>query len=220
MVEIKKISTSIHIYGVAKMCFFDSKPPQDNSAELARQKEQQRLAKIAEGRTAIDKQFLPFDDQYFSNIADQYNSFYSPQLEDQYADARRKSVLGLARTGNLNSSAGARSLGDLEETFQKNRTLIGDRALGASSQARSDVENARSSLYAQNRSAASPADAATSALARAGALSTAPQYNPLGNVFADAINNAATGIMAERNGFRGFNTGLFSPNKSSAKVIT
>lgn len=204
------------------MCLGGPSIPKDNSAEIARRKEEERKAKIAEGRASIDEQFNDFDDAYFGQVSQDYQDYYFPQLEDQYDDARRKATLRLASKGGLNTSAGARSMGDLAELYQKNRTLIGDRSIAAGNSARSDVENARNDLYAQNRAAADPSAAASSAVARAGTLQSAPSYNPLGAVFADFINNVGTGLAAERNGYKGFNTGLFnnSNSKGSSKVIT
>lgn len=194
--------------------------PKDNSAQIARRREDERKANVASGRSAIDQQFLPFNDSYFGNIETSYNDFYQPQLEDQYNDTRRKAILNLADSGQLNASSGARSLGDLAENYQKNRVLIGDRGISAGNKARADVERNKSDLYAQNRSAADPSAASSSALARAGTLQAPPTYDPLGNVFADFISNIGTGISAERAGYKGLNTGLFNNQSGSAKVIS
>src|SRR3546814_7244789 len=56
-------------------------------------------------------------------------AYYQPQLDRQYQNARRKSVLGLNRTGNLSSSAGAGKLGDLTRAYNDNRTLLANNAL-------------------------------------------------------------------------------------------
>ncbi|MEP3248040.1 MAG: hypothetical protein ABJN40_06025 [Sneathiella sp.] len=202
------------------MCSFNK--PKDRSAETARAKEDERKKLVEQGRAAIDGSFKAFDDNYFANVENNYNDFYAPQLDDQYKDAHRTAILRLNTTGGLNSSAGAKKLGDLAELYQKNRALIGDRAISAANTARGDVESNRQALYSQNQAAADPSTIAANSLSRAESLSTAPSYNPLGAVFADFINNVGTGLVAEKNGYNGFGTGLFNnPNsKGSAKVVS
>jgi len=205
------------------MCLSPPKPPKDNSAEIARKKEEERKAKIALGRTNIDNQFAQFDDDYYDNIRLGYTDFYQPQLTDQFNDARRKAILSLAGVGNLNSSAGARRLGDLQEMYEKNRAMIGDRGIGAANRARGDIEMAKSDLYAQNRAAADPSAAASSAVARAGTLMAPPVYDALGPVFASFISDVGTGLRAERAGYKGLGSGLFNQGTGgagSSKVIT
>ena len=199
------------------MCIGGS-PPKDNSAELARQREAERQASITAGRSRIDETFEKFDDKYYDTYTGRYTDHYFPQLDDKYAEAKRKVAFALAGAGGLNSSAGARKIGDLTEAYSKNRTQIADQALSSANGLRGDVESARSDLYSQNSAAADPSAAASSALARASVLDRPPTYNPLGDIFADLINTAATGVAAEKQGYRGFSTGLFEP-KSSAKVV-
>ena len=204
------------------MCMSAPKIPKDNSAELARQREVERAGRVTAGRAAIDEQFMPFNDGYFSGIEKSYNDYYQPQLTDQFNDARRGAILSLANSGQLNASSGARKLGDLTENYQKNMALLGDRGISSGNKARADVERNKSELYAQNRSAADPSAASSSALARAGTLQAAPSYDPLGNVFADFISNLGTGVAAERAGYKGLGLGLFN-NKSgsgSSRVIS
>ena len=212
------------MFGEEKMCLpKPPKPPRDNSAEIARKKEEERKAKIALGRTAIDDQFAQFDDDYFDAISTGYMDFYQPQLTKQFDDARRKSILSLAGVGNLNTSAGARSLGNLQELYENNRALLGDSGIGAANRARRDIEAARSDLYAQNRAAADPSAAASSAMSRAGTLTAPMVYEPLGNVFASFISDLGTGLRAERAGYPGFKTGLFNQRQGgagSSKVIS
>jgi len=201
------------------MCFSPSIPA-DNSAEIARKQEQERQDRIDAGRSRIDETFAKFDDPYFKQVEDNYTGYYMPQLEDQYQEARRKKVLGLSRSGNLNSGSGARQLSDLFGAYEDNRSLVGNSALDAANRARSDVEGSRSDLYSQNRSAADPSAAQSSALARAGTLTPPQSYSPLGDMFSKFIDNGATAVQAERAGYNGWNTGLFnSGTGGSSRVV-
>lgn len=199
------------------MCIFSApSPPKDNSAELARQREEERQARIDEGRGEIDEAFKPFDDTYFSGVEKTYSDYYTPQIDDQYADARKKLVLALSRTGNLNAGAGAQQLGSLKQKYDTQSTAYANQARDQANEYRGKIENEKSDLYAQNRSAADPAAIAVDAASRAGTLSTAPSASPIGALFSDVLSNIATGIAAERQGYRGLNTGLFSPKKGES----
>jgi hypothetical protein len=194
-------------------------PPKDNSAEIARQEEEARQAKIRTGRASIDKNFGQFNDPYFKKVGADYSGAYMPDLEDQYSHARKKLILSLARSGNLNASAGAKQMGNLDESYQKNRVLISDRALAAEKAARANVEGARSELYSQLSASADPSAAATSAAARVAALSAPPVYSPLGDLFANFLNSTSNAVAAERAGYPGLKTGLFSAPKNSSQTI-
>lgn len=192
----------------------------DNSAEIARQEEEKRQALISQGKTRIDEAFKGFDDGYYDKVASDYRNYYDPQIEDQYEDARKKLILGLATKGTLDSSFGQGRLADLEGKRTTAHADYANNALDAGSKARGDVENARNVLYQQNTTAADPSQAATAAAQQVKALQAPASYSPLAQLFADFLNTAATGVQAEQNGYRGFGTGLFnSGNGKSAKVV-
>lgn len=202
------------------MCVFSApKPPKDNSAEIARQREEERQQRIREGREKIDAAFSRYDDPYFEGVQRDYQNFYLPQVDDQYRRTREKLVLGQARTGNLNSGAGARKIGDLTESYQKQRASYANQALDLAHQYRQGILDTKDELYSQNRSAADPASIAVDAASRAGALATPPSASPIGAVFNDFLNSAALGVAAERKGFPGFQTGLFKPDPNNSQQI-
>lgn len=184
-------------------------PPKDNSAEIARQQQLEREGRIREGRTKIDETFAPFNDDYFGGIQTDYTDYYKPQLEDQYEQARRQLILNLSKSGNGQSTAGARALGGLSETYGKNQGLIADRSEQARNDLRARVEAARQDLYGQNASSADPSSVASAAVAQAGNLRAPQAYSPLGDVFASLLNNSANVVAAEAAGHPGFRTGLF-----------
>jgi len=202
------------------MCVFSAPSiPKDNSAELARQREAERQRKIDEGRASIDKAFAPYDDGYFTGVQKTYSDFYLPQVDDQYRDAREKLTLALSGTGNLTSGAGAKQLGKLQSKYDTQRTSYANRAYDLANDYRSKVDNEKNELYAQNRASADPAAVGVEAASRAGSLSAAPSASPIGGLFSDVLNNVATGIRAEREGYRGFNTGLFERKTGDSQRI-
>lgn len=202
------------------MCVFSApKPPVDNSAALAQQREAARQADIREGRTKIDDAFSRFDDPFFDNIRTSHEDFLFPQIDQQYADATRRLKLKLAGAGTLNSGAGAQNLGRLTENFNLQRTGIANQAFDASNRHRQLVENERSDLYNLNTSSADPAAIAVQAASRAGPLLTPPSASPISNVFADFINNLSFGLQARNKDFSGLTSGLFKPDKSAQRII-
>lgn len=201
------------------MCFGGSKPPKDNSAELARREETARQAKIKAGQGEIDSRFASaFDPGYYDKYQADYTNAYVPDLESQYAKARKQLTLNLARTGNLTSSAGAEKFSDLLGVFGKQKGMIADRAMTAANDLRGRVDATKSDLYNFNSSALDPSAVATRAQASLAGLQGAPTYSPLGSVFADFLQNANTGLALESKGYPGFKTGLFTP-QSSAKLV-
>lgn len=200
------------------MCFPTSKPPADNSAEIARKQEEERQARIAEGRTAIDNAFAQFDDPFYAQRQQEYLDYYIPQIERQYADTARQLKLALARSGNLNSGSGARQLGNLFERYNDIRAVYANNAIAHANQIRGNVESTRDDLYQQNRSAADPSAIAASAAARATPLAGPSQLDPIGDLFSSALNLGAIGLQAERAGYPGLRTGFFkTPAGSSGR---
>jgi len=194
--------------------------PKDKSAEIARAAEVKREGQIKQGRQAIDTQFAGFTPDYYAKIADNYAGFYQPQLSDQFNKARQALTYNLARSGNLNASSGAKSLGDLRTSYERNKALIGDRAATAAQQAQADVESNKGELYSQLSASADPSAAATTSAARYASLTAPPSYSPLGDIFASFLNNTGNQIAGAYQGAKNIaaSTGLF-PARSSISVI-
>lgn len=203
------------------MCFFSAPAPaQDNSAQIAAEREAKRQQDIAAGRARIDEAFGQFNDPYYQGVEKSYTDYYNPQVDSQYEDAQRKLKLNLARTGNLNSGSGARQLGDLTRAYTDQRTAISGQAIDQANKQRGTVEQTKGELYNQNTSAADPAAAAASAAARVGTLSSPQSFSPLSALFASFFDNAATNVAAESRGYPGYGTGLFAlPKTGTAKVV-
>lgn len=202
------------------MCMFGGGAPKDDSAERARQEEAARQARIMAGQEAIDQQFAGFNDSYFDKYKGDYTGFYAPQLDEQYADAKKKATLKLASSGGLQTSAGASQLAGLFKGYNDQKSALAGKAIDAANELRGKVDANKTELYQLNRSAADPAQATALATQRAGGIQ--PQsFSPLGNVFADLVSNVGTGIALESRGYPGLGTGFFSTGKSnsSSRVV-
>lgn len=202
------------------MCF-GGKQPQDQSAAIARQQAQEREARIGEGKQKIDEAFSIFDPAYFDRFKNDYLSYYNPQVDEQFDDARKNLRYGLFRSGMQDSTPGQQKFGDLIEDYGNRRREVASKALEATNAIRSSVESNKGDLYQQNVAASDPSLASISATGRAGALSTPPAFSPLANLFAGGINAGAS-YMAGRNKAlpRGYEN-AFSPKSggSSSYVV-
>ena len=187
------------------MCFGGS-VPQDNSAELARQEEEARQARIEAGKTAIDEAFTGFDDNYYNTITGDYENYYNPQLETQYTDAMQSLTKKLAGSGNLTSSYGAKMLGDLREKYAEQQASIADQALAAANTLRSNVASSKNSLYSQNQTAADPTLASEQAAAATEGLQAEQTFTPLGDLFSSFLNNVATNASLGAAGYNNYTT--------------
>lgn len=163
-------------------------------SDEARQRELDRQADIKTGRSKIDSVFSNnFGSDYYQGIRRGVIDYYRPQLEDQFEDANRKQVLALAQQGmGQGSSSGNRRLGDLQERRTLALSDIMDQSRQAVTDAKGRVSTTKANLYAQNQAAADPSQALSMATSSAGSLAAPASYSPMGQVFADLLNGAAT----------------------------
>lgn len=166
----------------------------------ARQAERLRQSRINQGAEAIDQHFAGFDDNFFKNYQDSYNQYYTPQLDDQYADARKRLSLQLARTGNLNASTGLEQLGKLRRTYDTGRTDIANKALNAVNELRSNIDRSKTQLYQDNLAIADPGSISVSAANIANSLQPAQFANPLANAFSGAFDTLGSSAQAYNTG--------------------
>lgn len=188
------------------------KPKKDNSAEIARQEEAARQARIQQGQQGIDQAFAGFDDPFFQGYQNQYSSYYAPQLDDQYSQAVKRLTLQLARTGNLTGSTGADQLSRLKQGYDTQKLGISNQAVDAANQLRGKIDSQKSQLYADNRAAADPSSAAAAAASAAQYLQPTAPTSPLADVFGSFFqnlgNNAAIANaqrLAQGTGVQSFN---------------
>ena len=199
------------------MCMFGA--PKDNSAQIAREQEDQRQARITEGTSSINSAFAGFDDSFFGNIEQSANDFFNPQIDRQFDRTRETLIKNLARQGNLNASTGARQLGDLDTAGQEQRVTFADKARGFATDSRADVENNRANLLRQLQASADPSAAAATAAGQAQVLSAPQQFSPIGDLFTQFANNAAVQIGAARRGFDNPASLIFSPTSGGSQTF-
>ncbi len=171
-------------------------------AQVARQQEAERAARVRKGTRAINEQFAQFDPSFFQGIEQSALDFFNPQLQDQYGDTRETLIKNLARSGNLQGSVGARRLGDLEEELSTQQARIADKARSIAQGARADVERNRAALLQNLAATADPFAAAQAAGAQAQALTAPPEFSPLEDTFKKFSDLARPQILGARYGFK------------------
>jgi hypothetical protein len=198
---------------------------QPDPAKDARRREEERQRKIAAGRSSIDEQFSQFTPDYYNTAQNDYLSYYNPQVTDQFDKARKNLIYMLSDNGNLNASSGANLLSELQKERANQEAQLASNASGFTNQIRGNVESAKNQLYAQNSSAADPSAAAQSAINQAQLLSAPPVYNPIGDLFGQFINQAATRVRATKASDQSFTTpilfnGGYGGSGGSSRVVS
>lgn len=168
-------------------------------ARLAREEEQARQKRIREGTQRVNTLFdSQFDDDFFTGRRQAFMDYANPQLEQQYGDANKELAFALARGGLLDSSVRGEKAGELQRLYDLNKQNVADQALSHETQARTAVEDSRANLIATLNATGDAEGAANAALARSAALSQAPAYSPLGQLFADFTAGLGTQAAQER----------------------
>lgn len=190
-----------------------------NAVEDSRRIEAERAERVRQGTADINQQFAGFNDAFFGGIEQNALNFFNPDLQRQFTDTREGLIKNLARSGNLQGSAGAIKLGELNAERARQQALIGDKAKGFAQQARADVENTRSNLIQNLAATADPFAASQAANAQAVALTAPPEFSPLGDVFTKFTNLATPQIIGRNRGFNNSFATLFGPGAGSATDV-
>ena len=184
---------------------------QTDYAAEQRALEAERQAKIAAEVEKINSAFGGFGDDYFNGVAGAYTDHYTPELTQQYNDARKRLIE--TNPGGGQGSAFNSSLANLDEEYAKQRANMADNASKFSSGYRNNVEGERSSLLNMASINGGSGASAAQAINQAKALATPPTYSPLGDLF-----QRVTGNLAAIQQVRGNNGAMYrqAPNLNFA----
>lgn len=185
-----------------------------------RAQEARRENAIADSQGNIMNVFgANFTPDFYNGRKQAYLDFAKPQLNDQYADARKQLIYSLDRGGNLASTARTTKESELAKLYGQNNRTISDAALGYENDARNNVTNAESNLLggiAQSGNIGASINAANN---QAVALSQPDTYQPIGQLFGGFTSALQTQAGLEQlaaaagpnSPFKpAFNTGLFA----------
>lgn len=188
-------------------------------ADRQRKLEEERQARIGEGRAAIDQNFAQFDDNFYNNRAQAYQDYAMPELDSQYKDSMKKLVAALARSGNLQSSVRAEKMAALDEDYAKRKLDIQNTGTDYANSSRAAVDKSRADLITQNLSLADPNAISANAMANSQTLAQMPVFSPMGTMLADVTTGLASQADLERRGLSQYKTGLFTP-RDAGRVVS
>lgn len=196
---------------------------QEQQVQQARTDADLKAAKLKVGMGNIDSAFSGFDDNYFSNLAKDYENYAKPQLADQYEEQKKNLIYSLARKGNLNSSVYGDQQALLDRQNNTNLTGIAGTGQDYANQARRDVQAARNDVTSQLNSSYDADAANTAALASARSLAVPVSFSPLGNLFTNVSALAAQAKLASDAGTGSNNPGygarLYNSRSGSGSLV-
>jgi hypothetical protein len=196
------------------------KEAKDNAAreaQEARDLEAKRQADIRTGTQRVNDTFSQYNDDFYDSIAKAYEEYYSPQLGEQFNQAKRSLVLSSPSTG---SSSFARRVGELTRDMQRQQVSLRERGQGAANQQRQSIENSRLSLIDSVNRGLGVDEAGNMASDRARLLSAPPTYDALPDLFGRFVSGAGNVARAQQAGYTPDMPLLFSTRSSNVRTVT
>lgn len=171
--------------------------------EAMLQAEEQRQQRIRDAVTKIGQVFGAYDDDYYGGIKKDYLNYATPQLDDQYNQARRQLILSLKGGPGTASSYGAKSMADLKRRYYTQRAGLQENALSFADQVRSNISKAKQGLTDQARTGSGIDKIGEMAAREAQNAATPPSYDPIADVFSAFTGTVANDAAARAGGYRG-----------------
>jgi microcystin-dependent protein len=168
-------------------------------AQEAKDKENLRQARLAQGKGAIDQLFgnANFDDAFYNKYRDANLDYSLPQLEDQYTKGKTGLNYDLARAGTLRSTMAGYAQGDLIKQKGVNEAAIRAKADTDTAALRQSIASQQNQAYNQLYATEDPTVAAnTAATSVAGAQLSQPNLQPLNAVFTPVAIGLGTALSA------------------------
>jgi hypothetical protein len=187
-------------------------------AAQARDEENRRQARIQSGRDLIDRQFDLFkkDPAFFDRYRNGITDYYRPQIDKQYADAKRNLTFQLADAGTLRSTAAADSTAELARQNDSNIVSMNAKADSAVGDLRNQIASNKDTAINQLYSTEDPSIAANTALNGIANVQLAkPDLSPLANLFSTAAIGGANAVKAWQQGGGGSGGLGFGGNESA-----
>lgn len=198
----------------------------DGGASAARQNEMQRQTYVRDGTNAINQMFdTQFNDDFYKGRSKAYLDYAKPQVDDQYADARKQLTFALDRSGMLDSTGRTQKEAELTKQYDNANRNVSDKALNYENTARSSVEGSRADLISMLSSTGDQRGAINAATGRAATLTAPDAYDPVGQLFGSFTSGLNTQAGLEKNAALSngsisprYNTGLFTNSAGSVKT--
>jgi hypothetical protein len=192
-------------------------------AQEAKDKENLRQARLAQGKSAIDQLFgnANFDDAFYNKYTNANLDYSLPQLEDQYGKSKTGLNYDLARAGTLRSTMAGYAQGDLLKQKGVNEAAIRAKADTDTAALRQSIASQQNQAYNQLYATEDPGVAAnTAANAVAGAQLSQPNLQPLNAVFTPVAIGLGTALSAPYGQYTANQMVSKSPLGSGAQVTS
>lgn len=158
----------------------------------AEREARERKAAIESGTARVRGAFdATYTDQFYEGLRRALESYYMPQVEDQYQDASKKALYGLTRNGLRQSSARASVDGRLQTRYNQAKQDVVRKGENLVGQRKNEVGRALEGAIMQINAAEDPIAAANISANNADLSTYSPEYAPLGQVFVDLTNGLA-----------------------------
>jgi hypothetical protein len=145
---------------------------------------------ITEAKGTIDDTFRQFDDSFYQDFKDKFLAYYAPKLEKSFGDASRDMTLKFADNANLNSSAAARSFGELTEAKAEAQAGVAAKAEEGSRSLQADILRQRNDALASVFNAADTGQSLPDGLdADSGLKNISTRINDVTRGIKDNVNN-------------------------------
>ena len=138
-----------------------------------------------------------YGDDFYKKRADDYLSYATPQVMDQYQTTKNNLAYSLARNGILKSGAAVQRQESLGKELAKNQGTLANAAQGQVNQLRGQVQDTRNNLVNQLVTSADPSLVAQNANASTASLRAPTAFQPLGNLFNDWTNTYTANMNAK-----------------------
>lgn len=176
----------------------------EQQAEAQRQQEENRAQRIAQGKQQINRIFGELEGgdgqaPIWEQQQQAYMDYATPQLQDQFGDAREGLTYALSRQGQGRGSLSGERFADLSRDYQLQQQEVADRARGYGTQARQNVNDQRMSLMNTLQASADPGEAARQAQSAVQSLSQTPSFGTLGPLFQNVTGGLAAAQQGARN---------------------
>ena len=156
-----------------------------NNDAVRQQQEQQEKQLAAQNQAIgqINDAFSGFNPQFFQGVANAYQNYAMPQVQQQYQQNANNLGFKLANQGLADSSQ-ARTAGNaLQGAMSQAQTQIGQEAVHQQNQLQQQIGQEKANLVSQASVANNPGAVASNALGVAQGFGTPSTFAPIGQLF-------------------------------------
>ncbi len=135
----------------------------------------------------IRNAFSGFTPNFYQGIANAYQNYANPQLQQQYRNATNQYGFQLANQGLQKSSQAQQGYGTLSDANNAGKTQIAQTGQGLVQNMQNQVANQEANLIGMAQSAAQPGQLVTQAQGVAANTSAPSSFAPIGQAFTQAL---------------------------------